>query len=543
LKITNLDSPRKLGETLEGFIVPHKSADLIALTLLEHILNTLGEEQLRENNLYLRTRSIVFSDLEIEKKNSKCYTTNVETRNKILVQRGILEMAVCLADILRFPEKSILVVEGMPQKFRKFYALYSHIHFATIRPDKESKDNESWLCEISLKELDPLWMWFETNEDVLFRVSLLLARMNVEYIDQELIKLRPSSGLQRLPSVYEPNQGYTSPRISSPSIVGSGLFSQGPSHDSKETNSRAPRHKSMLESSQRLTLNPKTGSSQEEQNTTRKRTPSVPEHRRKSDIKEEDEEEEEDEPSIVLVAERTRPYNGSPSQQEAKTVPEQRTVPLPTTRGRSYYESTAQQEAQKVPEQRTVPPPTTTGKAYVPYGPPRMPRRYEAESTQSMPERRTPEETDDQPANAHGYQRTTKYKRISTHHESVENSESPEKEAQETKTKKPGVTFHQLPHLEVPEETRLRMRFQAAPASMSDYQYPRMNESYTPNPGLRSRFNSVSGGRHSEPSRPTRNYENRFYREPHLGYQYPYSARRQQPYDRNDFPDGQSSGW
>ena len=173
-----------------------------------------------------------------------------------------------------------------------------------------------------------------------------------------------------------------------------------------------------------------------------------------------------------------------------------------------------------------LPPPTTTGKADVPYVPPRKFRTYGAESTQSMPERRTPEETDDQSANAHGYQRTTKYKRISTHHEGVENSESSEEGAQQTKTKKPGVTIHQSPHLEVPEETRDHVRFQAAPASISDYQYLRMNESYTPNPGLRSRFKSVSGGWHSEPSRPARYHENRYYREPHLGYQYPYSARR-----------------
>ncbi len=418
-------------------------------------------------------------------------------------------MAVCVADILRFPEKSILVLEGMPQKFRKFYALYSHIHFSTIRPDKESKDNESWLCEISLKELDPLWTWFETTDDVLFGVSFLLARVNVENIDQELIKLRPSSGLQRLPSVYEPNQGYMSPRISSPSIAGS----------------RALQNKSMSESSQRSTLNPKTGSSQEEQNTTRKRTSLVPEHRRESTIKEEGEEqEEEDEPSVLLVAERTRrPCNGSPSQQQVKKAPEQRTIPPPKTRGSSYYDPFAQQEARRVPEQRTAPPPRTGERPYVPYVPPRTPRRHGAQSTQSMLERRTPEETEDLPANDHGYQRASKYKRMSTHHEAEESSESSGEEAQEMKiTKKPGVTIHQSLHLEVPEESRDKnhARFQAAPASMPDYlyprtasapdyEYPRTNNSYTPNPGFSSRFDSVSGRRHSERSRPARHYENR----------------------------------
>ncbi|KAH8591278.1 hypothetical protein B0O99DRAFT_690881 [Bisporella sp. PMI_857] len=296
LKITTLDSPRRLGETLEGFMVPSKSADPIALTILEHILTTLGEEQRRDNNLYLRSRSVVLSDLEIDKKNSKCYTADVETRDKILNQRGILETA-----------------------------------FANIRPDRGSKDEDRWLCEMSLKELDPPWTWFETNDDVLFRVSLLLARMNVKDIDEELIKLRSSSGFQRQPSVFELNLGHMNPRIPSAK-----LFGQSPSRDDEDVESRLHPIRSTPKSSEKSRPTSKSASSQKEQNTTRKRAALVPEHGRNSDI----EEEEEEEASAVLAVERTRrPYHGSGSKQGANKGPERHfpsIIPMPGVARRPF---------------------------------------------------------------------------------------------------------------------------------------------------------------------------------------------------------------
>jgi hypothetical protein len=205
LKIADLDSPRRLGEKLEGFVIQPKSKAPIALVLLEYILGSLGEEQRQSSNLYLTPKQVITNDFEIDKTNTKCYTTDKTTRDKILGQRDILEIAIKITDIMRFPEKSILVVDGMPQKLREFYALYNSVHFATIRPVNESQNNQKWLVEKSLKEVDPLWTWFENNSDILFRVSLQLARLNVERIDQELIKLRPSSGSQRLPAMYEAN--------------------------------------------------------------------------------------------------------------------------------------------------------------------------------------------------------------------------------------------------------------------------------------------------------------------------------------------------
>ncbi|KUJ22898.1 uncharacterized protein LY89DRAFT_313594 [Mollisia scopiformis] len=383
LKITDLDSPRKLGEILEGFMIPPKSNAPIALIILEHILCSLGEDQRRNNNLYLRPRSVVLRELEIDKTNSKCYSTDVSTRDKILDQRDILEMAVSVADIMRFPEKSILVVEGMPQKFRKFYALYNLVHFATIRPDKESKEGEKWLCEISLRELDPLWTWFETNEDVLFRVSLLLARMNVEEVDQELIKLRPSSGFQRLPSVYEPNAGYLSPRHISPGNMSPGYFSSGSlNRGDDNTDSRVSR---TPEGSRSPTTSPIPGNQSKNQRPER----GSPAARATPQNFDTDEENEEDDSPVVIPERTRRPYIESTSRPESENR-------LDRDKG-APIESRAEKhrnEAERSPEHENVTP--TPGK-----------RRYASErvpqmdfiSTRSMPEARVEREEfmNDQP--------------------------------------------------------------------------------------------------------------------------------------------------
>ncbi|KAF8849817.1 hypothetical protein BDZ45DRAFT_752378 [Acephala macrosclerotiorum] len=392
LKIAGLDSPRRLGEILEGFVIPAKSSAPVALVILEHILCSLGEEQRRSNNLYLRPKSVIVKDLEVDSTNPKCFNTDIETRNKILDQRDILEMAVSVADIMRFPEKSILVVEGMPQKFRKFYALYNLVHFATVRPlDKTNKDSEKWLCEISLRELDPLWTWFEINDDVLFRVSLLLARMNVEEIDQELIKLRPSSGFQRLPSVHEPNAGYLSPGYISPGTMSPGYFS--PRSDDTESRfsripegSEAPTPKSSPSGGSERSpptsqiLKPvevsyRRSGSEKKPRKSEWRSP-TPLKNRKSDVEEEeeegeeeeeeddDEEEDEDEndeeedPSPIVIPERTRrPYiDTNPKPEPTKRPSERRSpaaVPEERVRERVREESPVSRQVRPSPERRT----------------------------------------------------------------------------------------------------------------------------------------------------------------------------------------------
>jgi hypothetical protein len=380
LKITALDSPRRLGENLEGFMIPPESTDPIALTILEHILSTLSEEQRRNNNLYLRSRSFVVGGLEIDKTNPKYYSTDVTTRDRILNQRDILEMAVCVADILRFPEKSILVVEGMPQKFQKFYTFYNQVHFANVRLDKESTDVEKWLCEISLERLDPLWSWFENNDDILFRVSLLLARMNVEYIDQELIKLRPSSGFQRLPSVYEPNQGYNgymSPGNMSPGYFTPGSFNQSGSREDEDTESRFSR---TPEGSEKSRPTSTARSLRNGQN-----SPNMPlaivDNGRKSVIQEEDEED----PSPVVIPERARrSYKESASKPESKereNRPSASLKPMPEERS---TESTRRREWRSAAP-RSMPEKRSTEST-------KRPERRSA-APRSMPEKRSAEST------------------------------------------------------------------------------------------------------------------------------------------------------
>ena len=355
LKVTRLDSPRRLGETLEGFVIPAKSNDPIALIILEHILCSLGEEQRLTNNLYLRPKSVVISYLEVDKTNPKYYSTDIETRDRILDQRDILEMSVSVADIIRFPEKSILVVEGMPQKFRKFYALYNLVHFATVRPmDKENKDSEKWLCEISLRELDPLWTWFESNEDVLFRVSLLLARMNVEEIDQELIKLRPSSGFQRLPSVYEPNFGYTSPCYFTPrSGDTESRFSKIPEElETPKSGPRGGNEKSPPDAKNQESLSKPSRRIENESRLQRNEmtSPAAPEEAKRSDTEDED---EKDNAPTVAPERAMRLYTDSKSKQEAKRRFERiSTASVPKKRAPKSVRRQSRGSTASVPEER-----------------------------------------------------------------------------------------------------------------------------------------------------------------------------------------------
>ncbi|RDL42559.1 Uncharacterized protein BP5553_02538 [Venustampulla echinocandica] len=346
LKITGLDSPWRLGEILKGFVIPAKSSAPTALIILEHILCPLGEEQRRTNNLYLRPKSVIVKDLEVDTTNPKCYNTDVKTRDIILDQRDILEMTVSVADIMRFPEKFILVVEGMPQRFRKFYALYNLVHFATVRPvNKTNKDSEKWLCEMSLRELDPLWTWFETNDDVLFRVSLLLARMNVEEIDQELIKLRPSSGFQRLPSVYEPNARYMSPGNMSPGIPEGLETPRTPKSSPKGGSERSPPSSQYQGSSPKST---RRGGSEQAPDKGDWRPPTAP------DTGDEDEDGNEEDPSPIVIPERTRrPYTKSTLKPDSKRKPDRRNAAPVPTEDRIREERPVNNQARPSPERRT----------------------------------------------------------------------------------------------------------------------------------------------------------------------------------------------
>lgn len=360
--MTSLDSPWKLGEMLKGFVIPANSDAPIALIILEHILHSLGEEQRRTNNLYLRPKSVNVDHLEVDTSNSKCYNTDVETRDRILDQRDILEMTVSVADIMRFPERSILVVEGMPQKFRRFYALYNLVHFATVRPvDKTNKDSEKWLCEISLRELDPLWVWFETNDDVLFRVSLLLARINVEEIDQELIKLRPSSGFQRLPSVYEPNGGYLSSGYRTPGKMSSG-YSTPRSEDTESRFSKIPEEVQTPKSSPRIRSESSPSGSQNQESSPKSIEGAKSEQPQSKSglrptaalgIDNGDESWAEEYPSQMVLPERSRrPYAKQIQKPGSrKKVHQRNATPIHTNRDRKVR--SANSEARPLPERRT----------------------------------------------------------------------------------------------------------------------------------------------------------------------------------------------
>ncbi|CAG8981824.1 hypothetical protein HYALB_00013753 [Hymenoscyphus albidus] len=203
LKTTNLNSPWKLSEKLEGFVIPSRSTDSIALAILENVLGLLGEDQSKGSSLFMKSRSIDVDEFKIDKYDTKCFRINRSTKDKLLGQREILERAVHIADIMRFPQKSVIVIEGMPPEFRHFSEMYHALRFADVKEANESNPDGPWLVAKSFSVMNPLWTWFDSNEDILFRVSFQLARSSVDNIVRRLVKMRPSTEIQRHATMYK----------------------------------------------------------------------------------------------------------------------------------------------------------------------------------------------------------------------------------------------------------------------------------------------------------------------------------------------------
>ncbi|KAF4625333.1 hypothetical protein G7Y89_g12831 [Cudoniella acicularis] len=186
LKILDLGSPWKFGEKLKGFTIPGDSSAPIILTILEYIICSLGNDTVRCTTPTLRQRPFQLNNVRLKNVVLCYYPVDFETQNCISVQRDILERAVQVVDILWLPEKSILAIEGMPQKFKEFYTLYNLVHFATM--SLGDPGDKTWLIEAALEKVDPLWNWFEGNDDAIFRVAILLARLGVPEIPPSLVR-------------------------------------------------------------------------------------------------------------------------------------------------------------------------------------------------------------------------------------------------------------------------------------------------------------------------------------------------------------------
>jgi hypothetical protein len=178
LKTLALNSPWKLGGKLEGFVLPETDKNPVPLMILEYILCSLGEETVGTLGLGLRREPFRQKDSRLDEENgqrSQYYSTDFETAESIENQRNILQLGIKVVDILQFPEKSILVIEDMLPKFQEFYKLHNVIYNP---PGPRSRDptDKSRLVPKLLMKLEPQWEWFEANDNVLFRATLLLAR-------------------------------------------------------------------------------------------------------------------------------------------------------------------------------------------------------------------------------------------------------------------------------------------------------------------------------------------------------------------------------
>jgi hypothetical protein len=184
LKTIEFDSPMKLRSKLSRLSNGADPGAPAALTLLEHILHRLprvlpNQDDGRAPALYCSPITVNGYDLD-------------DGVLDLPTQRKLLYRAVKISDILRFPEMSMLAIEGAPFEFYPFLMLYNQMDGGSVTACKD------------------LWMWFEEHDNVLFRVSLKIARLNRPEIMESLTNLHPSSDFQRL---RNPGRGLYPPEI------------------------------------------------------------------------------------------------------------------------------------------------------------------------------------------------------------------------------------------------------------------------------------------------------------------------------------------
>ena len=127
-------------------------------------------------------------------------TSSTERADAIYQQSKILDRAISVADAILYPHKSLLDLSTVVA--RKFQLMHANI----IGHRHQFRASASYLLQmdsnnafvVPTKLLDAvieMWAWFQDNEDVLFRVSLKLARLPIENIVG--ILTAPSTSAQR----------------------------------------------------------------------------------------------------------------------------------------------------------------------------------------------------------------------------------------------------------------------------------------------------------------------------------------------------------
>lgn len=208
LRVIGIDSPATIAPYLERWTFDPTGTQSISDSLLQLILEVKEETSVGGSLFSLRRNMEDLHKEEMKVSNTsdgkQYFSVSNDKGMELLLQCNILQDAVKIVDLFRFPKKSLLILEFPSQEFVLFHQLYNQIPGFNINYTIENTSNWSIPMD-QVIAIDCLWTWFESNSVSIFRTSLRLARIRVNGLVEQLLKLYTSQEFQRQPAVEEPD--------------------------------------------------------------------------------------------------------------------------------------------------------------------------------------------------------------------------------------------------------------------------------------------------------------------------------------------------
>lgn len=187
LKFKKLDSPTNLSPLIKNWSRSSKETRPVLLSLLNHVLTNYRAERASAFDLCERRPTT--------KKDEHFRFVDSGTMDCLWHCCNLLKFAAKIADILRYPEKSILTPKETFSTSAEFHRLYTRVDGIQSNPVTDSNFSASKASKArkdDAKAVDALWIWFEKNPDILFQVSLKLSELGGNQIVELLTKLHGS---------------------------------------------------------------------------------------------------------------------------------------------------------------------------------------------------------------------------------------------------------------------------------------------------------------------------------------------------------------
>jgi ppGpp synthetase/RelA/SpoT-type nucleotidyltranferase len=183
LESLELISPLKLAPYLDSWAHIPCPEHPLALSLLDHILGPLSNTEAGKAILDLRSQM-----RELENSQQRQAIPNPGIRNLILSALKVINPAVEITNLLRFPKKSILILAPEFHEFIIHYNTIDHL----LAPRVHTYPGHLDFLTADAVALVQLWKWFEENGDTIFRVSLKIAARSMPGMVDKLKELHPS---------------------------------------------------------------------------------------------------------------------------------------------------------------------------------------------------------------------------------------------------------------------------------------------------------------------------------------------------------------